>query len=477
MHSTPLVVDLDGTLIHTDMLHESAINAFHNSPLSIFNYALWLRKGKANLKKKLAAQAHLDSKLLPYNLDLLSWLKEQKSAGRKLILCTASDQKIANSISLYVGLFDEVIASNGEQNLAGKNKAAHLESRFGHKGFDYIGNSKTDLWVWARARRAILVNASDKLVKDASQVCEVEKTFEKKPVQRSDWKNALRIHQWLKNLLLLVPFLAAHQLTNPTHWIMLSLGIVSFCLCASSVYITNDLLDINADREHLRKNSRPFAAGRIPLWQGVVAALLLLLASLLLANFVNTNFLICLMIYFVLTCAYSIFLKRIILIDCITLALLYLLRIYAGSLATEIKLSFWILAFSIFLFLSLAFVKRYAELEIQLLSGKNKIVGRGYLTSDAPLIQSLGIASGYASVLVLALYINSDAVIKLYRAPEIVWGTVPILIFWISWVWLHAHRGQMHDDPLVFAVKDKASLLSGFAFALVIAIGGMGMPW
>ncbi|MGR9053748.1 MAG: UbiA family prenyltransferase, partial [Gammaproteobacteria bacterium] len=236
-------------------------------------------------------------------------------------------------------------------------------------------------------------------------------------------------------------------------------------------------LDLESDRLHPRKCNRPFASGRVPAWAGVVSAPLLLLAGVGLARFSGPDFLPWLLLYFAITCAYSWKLKQLLLVDCLTLAMLYTLRIVAGAAAVDMPLSFWLLAFSVFLFLSLAFVKRYAELEVQLLSGKEKVHGRGYFTSDAPLLQTLGVAAGYASVLVLALYLNSDAVVKLYRMPEVVWGAVPVVLFWISWMWMQAHRGRMHDDPLIYAVKDKASLLAGAVFAAVLAFGALGWPW
>lgn len=473
----PLVVDLDGTLIRTDMLHESALAAFRKNPLDFFRYCYWLVKGKAALKHEIAQRCEVDPTTLPYNKDLLVWLHEQKAEGRQLILCTASDKKFASEISDHLGLFDDVIASNGIDNITGKHKAAALESRFGRKGFDYIGNSSSDLFVWNAARRAILVTKSKALIRKATRITRVEKVFNEFSSHSSDWRDAFRIHQWLKNLLLFVPMLAAHQVTNPGTWVTLLWAFLSFSLCASAVYIANDLMDLGNDRQHPRKHNRPFAAGRLPVMKGLIAVPLLLAVSFLLGSIVGNNFLITLAIYFGLTCFYSFGLKRIILIDCLLLAILYILRIVAGSAATGHTLSFWILAFSVFLFLSLAFIKRYAELEIQLHAGKKITAGRGYLTSDAPLIQSLGISAGYASVLVLALYINSDAVVQLYSVPEIVWGTVPILVFWISWMWLHAHRGLMNDDPLVFAVKNKTSLVSGLAFALVVIVGWTGLPW
>jgi 4-hydroxybenzoate polyprenyltransferase len=278
----------------------------------------------------------------------------------------------------------------------------------------------------------------------------------------------------MKNLLLFVPILAAHQVADGTTWAALLLAFASFSLCASSVYIFNDLLDLESDRAHPRKRHRPFASGAVPVLTGVVAGTLLLAVSLAFATRLQPGFHAWLGVYFLLTCAYSWVLKRLMLVDCVSLAALYTVRIVAGAAAVGLALSFWLLAFSVFLFLSLAFVKRYAELEVQVLSGKTKAHGRGYYTSDAPLIQTLGVTAGYGAVLVLALYLNSDAVLRLYRTPEVVWGAVPVLLFWISWMWMKAHRGQMHDDPLVFAVKDKVSLVTGAVFAAVVLAGTVG---
>lgn len=473
----PLIVDLDGTLILTDMLHESALRSLRERPLATMFIPLWLAQGKALLKRKLAAQHDFDPSLLPYRTDLLEWLKEQKAQGRTLILCTASDQFFAQAIAEHLDIFDEVMSSDGETNLSGTRKAEALELRFGAMGFDYAGNSTTDLAVWRRSRRAIVVNAPAGLAGKVRAVCEIEREFAAQRLGPKDWLRMFRVHQWLKNLLLFVPLFAAHQIDQPQAWLSLIMAVLSFSLCASSVYIGNDLLDLESDRMHPRKRNRPFASGRVPAWVGVAVAPVLLLASVLLGTLVGIKFLACLAAYFTLTCLYSLWLKRIVLIDCLTLAMLYTLRIIAGAAAAGLGLSFWLLAFSVFLFLSLAFVKRYAELEVQTSSGNKKAHGRGYYTSDAPLVMNLGVTSGYASVLVLALYLNSDAVLKLYRTPEIVWGAVPIMLFWVSWMWMRAHRGEMHDDPLVFAVKDKASLVAGAIFSVLLLLGATGIRW
>lgn len=420
-----------------------------------------------------SSQVFFEPHALPYKLELLLFLHDQKATGRQIILCTASDHSIANAIAKSLGIFAEVIASNGSINLEGKRKAEELVSRFGKNGFDYAGNSRPDLEVWRNARNAILVNASDRLLKETKAICDIERVFEPSRSKFTIWVKALRCHQWLKNALLFVPLLAAHQMIDGAAWFSLFWAFVAFSLCASCVYIANDLMDLESDRQHPRKCKRPFAIGALPVYKGVLLAPVLFLLSCGVAKYVGEDFLQWLLIYFVLTCVYSVKLKQLVLMDCMTLAILYTLRIVAGAAAVDSDMSFWLLAFSVFLFLSLAFIKRFSELQVQLLQGKDKAHGRGYFTNDAPMIQMLGIASGFMSVLVLALYLNSPEVQLLYVQPAWVWGNVPVMVFWVSWLWLRAHRGEMHDDPLIFAVKDKVSLVSGVLFAGFLYLGSI----
>jgi 4-hydroxybenzoate polyprenyltransferase len=468
----PLVVDLDGTLIHTDLLHESAVALFRAAPLRALLIPFWLRRGKAALKQQLAQHTRIDASLLPYNQELLAWLRQQREAGRSLILCTATDLKLAQAVASDCALFDEVMASDGALNLDGRNKADALVKRFGKGGFDYVGNSHVDLAVWQQARRAVVVNPGLTLASRAGTCCEVVKVFESPARGLSTWGRALRVHHWLKNALVLVPLFAAHQLADAS--LDLLWAFIAFSLCASSVYLVNDLMDLENDRQHPRKRSRPFASSALPLWTGVVLAPVLALGGFLFASLLGTVFVYWLGVYFVLTWAYSMWLKRIVLLDCLALALLYTLRIVAGGEAARLAPSFWLLAFSAFLFLSLSFVKRYAELMVHQTAGNDQLKGRGYCTSDAPVILALGVASGYTAVVVLALYLNSDAVLRLYRSPGLVWATVPILVYWLSWMWLRAARGEMHDDPLVFAFKDRNSLAAGALFAASLLFGSTG---
>ncbi len=477
LKAKPLVVDLDGTLTYSDMLHESAIQAFRESPCETLRIPFLLVKGKAFLKQYIASRVELDPSTLPYNLEFLEWLRQMRNMGRSIVLCTASDRKIANLIYEYLGIFDEVIASDGITNISGEYKAKILLQRFGHNGYDYAGNSYKDLAVWKHSEKAIVVNGSDDLVKKARKISTVERVFPPRNTGFFAWSRVLRIHQWLKNLLLFIPLFAAHDLGNGEAWAYLLWAFVAFSLCASSVYIINDLLDLESDRLHNRKRHRPFASGLVPACKGVLIAPVLLIASLTIALLVGKQFLFWLIFYFALTCAYSLVLKRLILIDCLTLALLYTLRIIAATAAIGQEISFWLLTFSVFIFLSLAFVKRYAELKVQLLSGQEKIHGRGYQTVDAQLIQTMGIVAGYISVVVLALYLNSDAVLELYELPKLIWGAVLLMLFWISWMWMQAHRGKMHDDPLIFAFNDKASLSVGAAIAVILFVGAVGISW
>ncbi len=471
-----IAVDLDGTLTDTDTLHESIVALVGANPLYLFALPFWLAQGKAAFKAKVADLVDLDVTTLPYNQSLIDWLKQERAAGKKIVLCTATNERIAQAVADHLQLFDDVIASDVATNIKSGNKRKALEERFGVKGYDYAGNSSADIEVWTGAAEAIVVNASDSVIDKAAQVAPVAKVFPSQTITLSHWRRVFRVHQWLKNMLLFVPLLAAHQIGNIQSLSTLILAFVSFSLCASAVYIANDLLDLDSDRKHPRKRHRPFAAAAVPITVGAVLAPFFAVSSLALGLMVGAGFTAWLVVYFLLTCAYSLWLKRFALIDCLTLAALYTLRIIAGAAAVAIALSFWLLAFSVFIFLSLAFVKRYAELQVQAGAGNSHAHGRGYAVSDAPLVQTLGITAGYAAVLVLALYLHGETVLTLYAQPEMIWFAVPLMLFWVSWLWMKAHRGEMHDDPIVFAIKDKASLAVAalIAVSFLFATKGLG---
>ncbi|MDA9133824.1 UbiA family prenyltransferase, partial [Gammaproteobacteria bacterium] len=310
---------------------------------------------------------------------------------------------------------------------------------------------------------------------NATQVTSVSHTFSSERVKISDWLRAFRVHQWLKNLLLFIPILAAQSFESIQTFNSLLMAFISFSLCASSVYITNDLLDLESDRQHTRKKYRPFASAKLSILVGISISIILAVLSIALGAIVGKDFLTILMLYIFLTSAYSLMLKSIVLVDCLTLATLYTVRIIAGAVAASLALSFWLLAFSVFIFLSLALVKRYAELLAQEKVGKRIAHGRGYEVSDAPLLQTLGVSSGYISALVMALYLKTDDVILMYTYPSAIWIFLPILLFWVSWVWLKASRGEMHDDPIVFAIKDKTSIFVALLTVVIFMYAATGM--
>jgi 4-hydroxybenzoate polyprenyltransferase len=461
----PLCVDLDGTLSRSDTLHESFLLMLKASPRLVFQLPGWLRKGKAHFKAEVAARTQLDAALLPMNEEFLAWLRAERAQGRSLILVTAAHQSFARAVADHVGIFDDVIATHTDVNLAGEAKRAELVRRFGERGFDYAGNDTPDLHVWRSARQAILVDASRGLERQARKISEVARVFKRSGNPLRHWAKALRVHQWVKNALLFVPMLLAHQFTDAAVVTNVAAGFVAFCLCASSVYILNDLWDLQSDRRHPRKCLRPFASAAIPVPRGLAVGALLLTAAGLIAVQVGWLFVAALGVYYLGTLLYSFLLKRASLVDVMALSGLYTMRILAGAAAADIAPSFWLLALSVFMFLSLAIVKRYAELDMIARQGKTSAAGRAYEATDLPVLLGLGTASGYCSILVLALYINSDQSRVLYARPEVLWMICPLMLYWMSRVWVLAHRGMMHDDPIVFALKDKISLVVGALIA------------
>jgi 4-hydroxybenzoate polyprenyltransferase/phosphoserine phosphatase len=468
--SVPVCVDLDGTLIRSDLLLESLVLLIKRNPLYLFLVPFWLLRGKAVLKDEIASRVTLNPAALPYNQEFLKWLQAERAQGKSLWLCTAANRNLADSVAAHLGIFDGVLASDRTVNLAGSAKAAQLVERFGEAGFDYCGNESRDLLIWQRARGAVVVQGGAKLEREAARLGNVVQSF---PSQRRPLKamiRALRPHQWAKNVLIIIPLLAAHRIDDHSAILAGLAAFVAFSLCASSVYLLNDLLDLEADRAHARKSKRPFAAGDLSILAGLILAPCLLGAAIVITAFLPQKFWLVLATYYVLTCAYSFVLKGKVLIDALALAGLYTLRIIAGSAAVAVALSFWFLLFSVFLFLSLAFVKRFAELEALRRMQRLRAAGRGYHVEDLPLLQSLGTAAGYLSVLVLALYINSPDNQSLYSRPKFIWMLCVLMLYWISRVWMLAQRGQMHDDPVVFALKDRQSLAIAVLGAIAVAL-------
>jgi 4-hydroxybenzoate polyprenyltransferase/phosphoserine phosphatase len=465
--ATLLVVDLDGTLVRTDLLHESTLKLLGRKPHLALVLPFWLASGKAHLKRQIATRVSLDVASLPYNESVLDWIRAERAAGRRVILCSASDALYVSKVAEHLGLFDEVVASDGHINVSSHRKAATLVERFGAGGFDYAGNSRDDLPVWEKARRAILIDAPRRLLTQVRRRFTVEREFAQPATGAVAWLKAIRLHQWLKNLLVFLPLAGDHQLFNLALLREASLAFVAFGLCASSVYVLNDLVDLESDRQHPRKRLRPFATGAISAPAGLVVAALLLAAAFSIALTLASSFMFWLAAYYALTMAYTFFLKRRVVVDCLTLGGLYTLRIVAGWVAVGLPASFWLLGFSLFLFLSLAFVKRYSELLVLETAGRVD-EARGYQSGDLSIVQTMGVGSGFAAVVLMALYINGDTVLKLYSRPEVLWLTIPVLLYWVSRMWMQAHRGNMQDDPVIFAIKDRYTLICGALFVAAL---------
>ncbi len=453
----PLIVDLDGTLVKTDIFLETTVTLLSQNILHIFAMISWVQKGKAFFKQEVAKRIKLDVANLPYQESLLNHLKDEHAQGRVLILATGANITYAMLVAKHLGLFQQTFATEQGFNLSGKNKARLLVERFGEQGFDYAGNAKIDFWVWEKSCKSIVVNPSLSVKRNIARLKNFECLFENRP---SYWKvlaKELRFHQWVKNLLVFVPLLAAHQFTFTGDWLIVALTFIAFGLCASSVYLLNDLVDIQHDRQHTSKRNRPLAAGDLPLYHALVFIPILLLLAFLVALIASPIVFLVLFFYYILTTTYSLWAKQRILVDVLLLAVLYTMRILAGSAAVGSIPSFWLLAFSMFFFFSLALLKRYTELLELKEQSKVSVQGRGYHIDDINLFLPFGAASGYAAVMVLALYINSAEVTLLYTQPQIIWFLCPLLLYWVTRAWLIAHRGLMHNDPIIFAIKDKTS--------------------
>lgn len=463
-----LVVDLDETLIRTDSLYESfwsACTAKWYTPLVATSAVM---RGPLALKNALAQIANIDAARLPYNAEVLEVISDWRDRGGKVALVTASIQSTADAVAAHLGLFDEVHGSGAGVNLKGARKAAFLQENFGSGGYAYIGDAAADIPVWESASGAVTVNPSvnfrarvDALGKEATHLDAV-------PPKVRDYLRVMRPHQWLKNLLVFAPMFAAHELNSAT-LAQSVMAFVAFSLVASGTYVLNDLLDLAADRAHPRKRNRPFASGAVKVSHGTLMMPVLMAAGALTALMSGPALLALLAGYAALTTAYSFWLKRMVVIDICLLAVLYTMRILAGSVATGIPSSVWLLAFSTFFFFSLAAVKRQAELVDGAANGTVRAAGRGYQVTDEPIVSTIAVASGLVSVLVLALYTNSEPVRQLYSVPEVLWGVCLVLLFWNSRIAIMTHRGEMHDDPLVFAARDRVS------YCCVAAVGALAL--
>lgn len=466
----PLCVDLDGTLVKSDTLVDSLLLLARTRPFSVLRVPFWLLRGKAALKREVGSQITLDVVNLPYSTTVIKYLAEQKGASRKIFLTTGADYQLAARIADHLGFFEGVLASDGTSNRIGTSKLDLLRNRFGSDGFDYIGNGRVDFPLLEHAGEAMLANPARTLRNRLrSKGIEIRREFCDKPTFLRAAVAAMRPHQWAKNVLLFAPLLLAHKFQ--LHLLGdAMIAFVCFCLCASFAYIVNDLLDIEADRRHPRKQQRPFASGNLSAIAGIVISLLACTSALAGAWFLLPfAFLMWLMLYLAGTLLYSLYLKRVVLADVILLSGLYTVRVLAGGAATHLSISPWLSALSVFLFLSLAMVKRFSELQNTVKSGSLLANGRGYLATDFEQLRIFGTASAYASVVVFTLYISGRDMTTLYLHPDRLWLITPLMLWWLSRVWLLASRGELHEDPVIFAVTDPVSLFMGVLVVLVAA--------
>lgn len=454
----PLCVDLDGTLVKTDTLIESFAKDVIADPFRAVSRTRLLKRGKASYKQALSESTTLDASTLPYNQQIVDYVRNEKEK-RKIVLVTGADRKIAQSVCDHVELFDEVYASDGETNLTNTNKQALLEKEFGKGGFDYIGNDEDDKVVWSSARKALVVAPKGRFLQEVSSKYSPAKVFVTPKATIRDWLKFARVHQWSKNLLIFVPFFLDHRFSQSADFAIALISFLAFCLLASATYIVNDFLDIESDRQNTTKSVRALASGIISIPQGLLVASALFLCACVLSLFLPYLFVLTLAVYLVMTLLYSFYLKKIVMIDVCTLAALHTLRIIAGTVAIGAIWSFWLLGFSMFLFLSLALAKRVSELENIKAENKANPTSRDYTTSDISTLTSAGISAGFISVLVIALYVNSGKVTRAYAVPEILWLICPLLLYWIGRLWVITSRGMMHEDPIVFALKDRTSIV------------------
>ncbi len=466
----PLCVDLDGTLINSDTLYESLFALIKSNPLWVFFLPIWLMNGKARLKAEIASRVQIDVTTLPYNEPLIALLKQEKSSGRRLILVSAANENIANAVAAHVGLFDEVIASNRTTNLRAHSKAHRLVEAFGSGNFDYAGNEAGDIAIWNKCSTAIVVNPDTKARAWHQDTTTPVKLLETKKPTITTYLSAIRIHQWLKNTLLFVPLVLDHRVFELTGLIQAGLAFVAFGLCASSVYLLNDLIDLPLDRRHAKKRHRPLAAGTVPIQHSVIMMAVFLVIAAAISTLLPFWFAVTLVLYYAITLSYSLFLKRMLLIDTMTLAGLYTIRIIAGGTATETDISSWLLAFAVFFFLSLALVKRFVELQDLAEDAGREETGRGYRRIDLETLGQGGLASAFASVLVLALYIDSTEVRTLYSNPRMIWLLCPLVLYIIVRIWILARRGEIDEDPVVFIMSDWRSQLMIVAGAIIMSV-------
>jgi 4-hydroxybenzoate polyprenyltransferase/phosphoserine phosphatase len=470
-HGERIVVDLDGTLIHTDLLVEAYVQLLGQDFIGAVSGLRHLFRGRSAFKHAIATQVHLDASLFPYNEEVLVWLRSaRENRGARLYLASASNEKFVEAVATHLGIFDGWIASTADVNLSGQTKADRIKEMLGGEQFTYLGNELADLPIWRSAANCVAVECSPRCQGALLAVAPAATIVERDKGVWRPWLKLLRVHQYAKNVLVAVPLVASHEFTLRNVILTLA-AMLAFSLCASSGYIVNDLVDLDADRKHPTKRRRPLANGTVSILAAPIVAMLLLLVAFTLAIAIGWLFASVLAFYLVLTEVYTLSLKRKMVVDAITLAILYLCRVIAGGAAIDVIPSEWLLGISLFLFTSLAFTKRSIELKLNLDADKQKkLHHRNYEVGDLFIVEAIAAACGFNAVTFLALYIASDAVLKLYAHPGFLWIACPVLMYWIGRNLMLAHRGVMDDDPIVFALRDRPSLASAAIIGAAVVL-------
>ncbi len=466
-----IFVDLDGTLLKSDLFFEGLIVIAKQSPLVFLQIIfILLLRGKAQAKALLAEKVSPDLQLTPLTVHFFDYLLNEKKSGRKVILATASNQLWAEQVVKHFTVFEDYIASTANFNNIGKNKLAKIKEYTGGQPYEYCGNDSRDLPIWAEAQEIVVVNASPAIIKKACALKKPKYLFNEqyRPVGKSLIK-LLRPHQWAKNLLIFLPIGLAHHIFDFANLCAALLAFIVFSLTASAVYVLNDLADLEADRLHQTKNKRPLASADFPIKYVFLLIPVLIIAALGITATLPINFAYSLLVYFLVTTAYSIHLKQVVVLDIIILSLLYTIRILAGGFATQVEVSFWLMAFSLFFFFSLATLKRYVEL-VKSANLSSTVARRGYSALDLNIVAIVGVAGGLVSVLVMALYIHNSGLKILYRDIEFLWMLCPVLLYWITRIWILANRGQVNEDPVLFALKDRASYFVGLITIVILCL-------
>jgi 4-hydroxybenzoate polyprenyltransferase/phosphoserine phosphatase len=468
--SIPLALDLDGTLIATDTLHECLLRHFRNAPQDLLKAPLWLVGGRAHFKQRVAdALTQDDIDALPVTTGLVDLAQREAEKGRKIILATAANRAIAEKVRARFPFISEVLASDGAENLKGEAKAALLE-RHCPDGFIYAGDSEADLHVWRRAKGAIVVERGRRLSAKAQQATPVVARIRPEGRRVSVLRRALRLHQWAKNALVFVPLVLGGQFLSPQAWMAAAVAFLAMGLLASGTYIANDMWDLAEDRRHWSKKKRPLASGQLSLARGVVLLTLCGMAAFLLATLDGPGAVATLCVYLSMSLFYSYKFKREPIVDVLLLAGMFTMRLVLGQVVTDVSLSPWLLVFSMFIFLSLSLVKRHTEVARMVEHGHRKVLGRGYVAGDAPLLLAFGVSASMGAVLIMVLYLIQEAFqAQFYRHSAMLWGFPMVIFLFLGRIWLKCQRKELHDDPVAFALKDRVSLAYGAVAAVLFA--------